>query len=271
MENVHKYLLKYASKAVILDCFESIPHDLVSIFRKFEVQYKELNLNGKRYWYEDSRLNRMCSEGILFEEITTKLEEMNTEFMFFHVSKLLDFEISDIKNNGFKPTTREMITNKVTNAFNRGYFEQNEYELLLSKITPETQNPRSLFYNYTKITFLLEDSKNSMNINSHWGGESTSWHIDKHSKIDNEVKLYSKLENLGSTCVVINKISYKDLILSEFPNVIKYDLVTLLLHEYLVFKYKLKRNVNYFGAIHFKIAPQIIDVIGLDFLYKHKV
>ena len=267
---VKEYLHYLSKEVLILDYLPSFCDETLKVLSKFSTYLLSLKSDlSNEFWYENPEFDHMCMAGNQFyDELNSYLELSDPNIMFFHVSKLLDYETKQIRKDGLFRTTKLSIQKKIELAYHNGFLEKSQMEYIIERITPDTQNPYELFYCYTKVDFLLADSKTSMRINSHWGGESTSWHLSETSSDQNEQRILQKISALGETYVVILKQRYnKSCSKMNHQSCSKSTIIKLILLEYTANLLNLENINKHYGATCFYNCPDVIDIVELKLLY----
>ena len=258
---------RLAKGAILLDQIESYPYEIISVFNQFHHNFERIksHLVDNEFWYEESYINDYFYDSDLYHKINDVLTRSNFDIVFYHTSRLLPFEIEQIKKKGFLKTTSNMLKEKVRLAEENGYFSVNEAEYLITHLLNHTQNPHGLIYCYTNFSFLLVDSQTKMRINSWWGGESISWYYNENSSTDFEKVIIDKLQRIGTPSVIVLSQRYNNLysIFDSMTLNSKCKVIHLMILFYISNFFNLDFNTDNFGELNFSPIPKIVDVIPL--------
>lgn len=267
---IKEEIFQVSNNALIVDYVESYPTGLVSIFKEHQNEFDSIRhlIINKEFWYDNSPVYEYYNNSPLYQEIHQFLSKGNYAICLFHVSRLLTFEIESIITHGFQKTSNQMLLSKIKIAHKFGYFTDEEAVHLSNHLLNHTQNPLSQVYAYTSLSFLIEDSKSKMKINSWWGGESISWHYDERNCTKSEEKIIEKLKSIGNPSVIVIAQNYNNLYsLTHDGEYISatYNIVNLIILIYLSNLYSLKFNTNYFGEVYFDSLPIVKCILPLSY------
>lgn len=183
------------------------------------------------------------------------LKHNNYYIVGLHTTRLTDFEISQIKNNGLNCGEKEFLITKVQNLPNT--IEQNiKVELLkfLQDKEPKANDCICCGYGYLD---LINDIRRTRIFAQHWGGETIyDYYTDYTRKNQKRLKyIQEKLAQISYPCIVLLRIPYH--VFSESINY--YSLFSLLS----------KRNYkDITGSLNVKTKHlEVIDIIKLDSEY----
>lgn len=114
--------------------------------------------------------------GVFLSEIDAEIFEIcsNRSLEIFHVTRLTDLEIEDLKKYGLRPSSIDLFRRKIELALSEGLFDKNFGDELLanSYIMNQTQQVRwnSLYVNFGDSE-LKKSMSNFYNLARIWGGE----------------------------------------------------------------------------------------------------
>lgn len=269
-ENLKEYIYSKNRDLILVDYLKSYPNELINILEGFKLDFDKCfkGIINFEFFYEDEAIMKITNENsVIYKKIDQYLSSINAEIVIYHVTKLLDFEIEDIKTIGFNRTNLKMIEKKLETAFLKGYISNDMFLELKSNICL-SQNVYNLVYCYTNITFLIYDSESVMNLNTLWGGETINWKYDVRKCDSVQENTEWKLKKLGSTCVLMFKQKFNDLYSIVDGSIYeqKYKLNNLIILTYFSDMFNLNMKYSIYGAISVTPLPVVIDVVDLNIL-----
>ncbi len=193
---------------IIFDDIKSWPiemHDLI--------KYNASSLKG--FFEEEHRIDKMARENIelrynrpvniyrdKWEEIINEIETVLKQHSIIgiHCTKLLDWEIKDIENNGLKPLDRTFANKRIEKAVKEGVLSK----VLGNKLIDKKELSESNRKGYVWVFHCLETLTFESGLNrlfGLWGGESLYAYIK-----DNQ-----ELKTIGTPCIIFTSIKISEL------------------------------------------------------------
>lgn len=185
------------------------------------IEVQKLLHNNKtillKYFEEEQILNTKILNNLLLKydgiknplnenwiQINKKINKMlsNHSIIGIHCTKLLDWEIEDIENNGLIPLNGKSANKRIHNAYNKVFLSYKLYKKLSinTKFSDNNRKNKIWFFHCLKTLQVT----NGINVFfDNWGGESMFF-----NEKDNE-----ELLNIGTSCIIfvslkINKLDF---------------------------------------------------------------
>lgn len=231
---------------------------LIISYHKFKEDIESKSIKNVELRYNPP-LNPFRAE---YEEIVYRTEEllMLNNIVAYHCTKLIDYEIENIKRDGMKILSKELVQERLTSAYKYGYLLKEEFDYLIN-----SQDINEILYNKhgvrtERICFLANRSMLRNDVNGiyrffrSWGGEGVYWGHETDKIIA------PTLRKLGTPCIIkcsipVNDIEHFSSSLAErfFSNLIASDIENP--EPSSVFEMYIKRNLD---------TSEIIEVIELQ-------
>lgn len=217
--NVKKYV---PDKTLIFDRLETYPAFVFEVLRKNESlirnYYKEQKqieaINKKLNYFPTENPNKYLSQlNDLANDLAKELIEQGFSVLAFHCTHLVNEEIQDIKENGFKLFNKEAHYQKLDILSEYDFTEDEIKQLKKLSYAEQGSRENKVYFNHNIST--LNTDCGLSDILEIWGGEITFW--DK----DLSKELINKLKEIGSPCVVISKIQLLLIPLFSLSTIIK--------------------------------------------------
>lgn len=205
-------LIDLTNGHIILDCIESWPDELrlfmdknADIITNYFDREKEriLNNQGKRR-KEKKEENKYREEWVIIKnELEDILKTKDYKFIGFHCSRLTDYEIKEVKQNGLIPLSEDLINNKLFNIYRDGKIDYDVYIRLKknNEVNDESRRGISYFLGYHDLK--CEDGyRNFFDL---WGGEALFY--DNYKKNERIIKT---LSNIGKPSIVLCSLHYNE-------------------------------------------------------------
>lgn len=193
---------------IILDKLESWPNKVLKLIKDSENE-----LQG--FFREEHRIDKLGRNdlsvrynrphNIYSEEwnrITTSIEEILKEYLIvgIHCTKLMDYEISDIINNGLRPLNKDFANQRVEKLYKKGLISKDLKNKLENKEELIAKNRNGKIFVFHCLS-TLKDESGLNRLLGYWGGESLYAYI-KNTK---------ELKQIGTSCIVFTSIKIKEL------------------------------------------------------------
>ncbi|ADQ80791.1 hypothetical protein Palpr_2661 [Paludibacter propionicigenes WB4] len=193
---------------IIFDDIESWPSAMLDLIRE-----NEDSLKG--FLEEEHRIGKLAREDVelrynrpeniyreKWDEIISEIETLLKQHSIIgiHCSKLLDWEIKDIENNGLKPLDRDFANRRIEKAVKEGALSK----VLSDKLIDKKEFSESNRKGYVWVFHCLETLTFESGLNrllGLWGGESLYAYIK-----DNQ-----ELKTIGTPCIVFTSIKISEL------------------------------------------------------------
>ncbi len=206
-------LLRYTNNYIVFDLIESWPDAFLNILKKnqelvklyFDEEYR-VDLLGR----EDIQI-RLFSPPNQYIEPFIEINEMISNILFdqffigFHATRLTENEILNVSKIGLQPLTPLLVKEKLEILQQNNYINSKDAELILNNNSSSKSNRINLVWMFHCLSTLKENNGTD-NLFKYWGGES----IYRHFK--NDTKNAFDLTSIGSPCIIICKVSGKEMI-----------------------------------------------------------
>lgn len=151
--------------------------------------------------------------GAGYQDIVYRLEELLNphNIIGYHCTKLVDFEIDNIKKGGMKILSKNLVQSRLNSAYEHGYLLKDEYNYLINspEINMILHNKNGLrtgkIYFSANRSTLKNDIEGLYRFFHLWGGEGIYWGHQKDRII------IDTLKRIGTPCIVKCSISAKDI------------------------------------------------------------
>ncbi|MBE7646139.1 hypothetical protein [Tenacibaculum finnmarkense] len=193
---------------IIFDNIESWPSEIIDIIKNNENLLKE-------FLKKESHIDKLAIEDVMlrynrpeniyrkqWDIIINEIDNMLEQYSIvgIHCTKLLDWEIEDIKQNGLKPLSKTCIKNKIEKAFKQNFLSIRLKDKLINKKEVNEDNRKGNIY----VFHCLENLRDERGLNrlfGLWGGESLYSYIK-----DNQ-----ELKNIGTPCIAFTSIKINEI------------------------------------------------------------
>ncbi|MBM2815254.1 MAG: hypothetical protein HW421_2016 [Ignavibacteria bacterium] len=199
--------------SIILDRIETYPNEIMMIV---ESNYEILNNYIKKEEIIDKkaitnvilRIRRTFNEfSIEWNDILNSIKDIliNKKFIGFHCTRLINYEINYIIENGLMPLDPNFTKQRLDYLVKNKLISINNYKHLL------TNNASNLTYRKGRIFFFhcistFRDMNGLYRLFRSWGGEAIYFNNENDINIFNEIKL------IGKPYIIIAELDYNDLI-----------------------------------------------------------
>jgi len=192
---------------IILDKVDSWPKEILCLIRNEE---KAL----KNYLQEESRIDIIGRTDLSirynrpiniysgkWEEVTESIELSLKEYNIIgiHCTRLMDYEITDILNNGLRPLSKDFANSRIEKLFEKGLISKELRCKLVDKEEYSDENRRGKISVFHCLS-TLKDEWGLNRLFGIWGGESV------YSEIQNP----KELMRIGTSCIVLTSIKIRD-------------------------------------------------------------
>ncbi|SFL90756.1 hypothetical protein [Pelosinus propionicus] len=231
---------------------------LIIAYHKFkkDIEFRSIKNVELRY---NPPLNPFKAE---YQEVIWQTEKLlkPNNFVAYHCTKLIDYEIENIKRNGMKILSKELVQERLISAHQHGYLLKEEFDYLIN-----SQDINEILHNkhgvrtericfFANCSLLRNDINGIYRFFRSWGGEGVYWGHE------NDKNIALTLKKLGTPCILICSIPVNDIehyssSLAErfFSNLIASDIENP--EPPSVFEMYIRRNLD---------ASEIIEVVELQ-------
>lgn len=195
---------------IVLDWPVTWPVSIISLIEKEQKNLKAFLKEKKRIEKVRSQSKNICDRVKKYENefkmywdktIYNIQEIIKNEFIVgIHCSRLIDYEIEEIKNNGLQILNSENAIDKINTAFNKGFLS-NESRNDLLKIDVFNDNDRKGMLCCFLCFSTLKESEGIDCFFESWGGESIYYFA----------KRKEELKKIGMPCLVLLSIKISEL------------------------------------------------------------
>ncbi|ALU75137.1 hypothetical protein AUW17_07620 [Tenacibaculum dicentrarchi] len=193
---------------IIFDNIESWPNEIINIIKNNEKLLKdflEKKIHIDKLAIEDVMLRYNRPENIYRKEwdiIINKIDDILEQYSIIgiHCTKLLDWEIEDIKQNGLKPLSKTCTKNRIEKAFKQNFLSIKLKDKLINKKEVNDDNRKGKVYVFHCLKN-LKDERGLNRLFGLWGGESLYFYIK-----DNQ-----ELKKIGTPCIAFTSIKINEL------------------------------------------------------------
>lgn len=178
------------------------------------------------------------------------LKENNCNIICYHISRLTEYEIQHILNNGLTMGTKQLFRTKINNLPNCCNWFKNELLYHIDNLR-YTQAENAICASYGFLD-LEEDLACDNIFHTNWGGETIYNHYDHGDRFYDEhcKKIHSTLQKISYPCLIIVRVTAK-----SFCSCLNS------LYE----KIKSEDINKISGAIEITdVLPEIVEIIDLD-------
>lgn len=193
---------------IILDKLDSWPKKILEVISEFKNE-----LDG--YLNEEHRMDKLAEEVLeyrhrkpeniyktIWNDATEVIERelKNTNFIGFHCSRLLDFEMNNITTHGLRPLDLEFSNSRIKKIYSLGLIKEEFKNKLLNKVEFSASNRagNTCFFHSTST---LKDEWGLIRLFKSWGGEAMYLNFEEKTE----------LQKLGMPCIVIASIKREQL------------------------------------------------------------
>lgn len=193
---------------IILDKIESWPDEFLLLIKNSE---KEL----KGFLREEHRIDKLRNHDLLtryfrpkniyFErwcEIIDNLEVILEKYNIvgFHCTKLMDYEVSDIQNNGLNPLNKNFSNQRIEKLYRKGFISKDLKSELINKDELDDEYRKGRIFVFHCLS-TLKDEWGLNRLFGYWGGESLYTYL----------KNTNELKSIGISCIILTSIKIKEL------------------------------------------------------------
>lgn len=218
-------LRKYGEEYLILNNIETWPKEWCDYIKENIEIIEDYFDERKKSNYSSLYTNKN------YEDIESKFKEilLNTdcELICYHATRLVDYEVEDIKQNGLATSTEDLINKKI-DLLKRNSLINDEERDILKKINllnkPEQkkirENKINFCYGKQKINLHKDNNSSLYNFYANYGGEIINFGLLKENK-----DLQQKLNKLSKPYLIICSIklcNIEDAVRSWAPELIEY-------------------------------------------------
>lgn len=185
----------------MLDILDNNKNDLSDYYRI------EQELARKSIYNDNFMFNNIGNDKeIIFNEVCLKLRDelFNKRIIGFHCSRLTDEEISNIKTDGLKPLTSNLIEEKLDILVRTGLISKKEYDYLLENNVSSHKNRSGMVMNFFSID-TLKDCGGLSRLFRAWGGESIYYNNE------NILEWRKLLFRIGKPVIILCSLKYNDI------------------------------------------------------------
>ena len=175
---------------------------IIDIRNKKENYYPTINPN--KYLH---KLNNVC------EDLAAELVYQEYSVIGFHCTRLVEEEMQDIKNNGFKLFDKEKHCQKLNILSKYGFTEEEINQLKKFSYVENGHRKNKIYVSFSTSTINFDYGLNNfLNV---WGGEITFWNSDIPKEI------LEKLKKVGYLCLIITKIQLTQDLFYKLMSIVK--------------------------------------------------
>ncbi len=193
---------------IILDDISTWPEELIEFL-------KSVKPSIVNYQKEQKRIDKLCGPDVIARifEADNKYYAMwkstcdiidnmltNTRIIGFHCTKLIDYEIQEILENGLIPLNQDMANRRINKAFNNGYLPEYFKNKLINKNETGADCRIGRVFLFQCLSTLYKETDKSRLFSS-WGGEAIYW--------DNEDEI-TPLQSIGLPAIVVASMDIND-------------------------------------------------------------
>lgn len=193
---------------IILDKINSWPEEVLTLLKTNEISLK-------RFFEEEHRVDKLAEKDIIIRThrpqnvhqerwkiINNKIEEILKEYNIIgiHCTKLMDYEILDILNNGLRPLNIDFANQRVMSLYKSGLISQELKNELENKEELSDENRKGYIFVFHCLS-TLKDESGLNRLFAYWGGESLYAYLNNHKE----------LKEIGTSCIVFTSIKIKEL------------------------------------------------------------
>lgn len=219
---------KYKSKYIILNDFSTWNkswitlleenREIMELYIRRDKEIEKQN-RDKGAGYDPLAVNNYYSEiqclQKKFSEIFYKEEK---ELLCFHATRLMDYEVEDIKAEGLNCCSEESINNKINNLFKRSIINDYEHNLLQSNNVINDAEQFRVRKHKLYFIFGYQDIRcSTANLSAldpfllNYGGEAIYRYFDRETGNSPKKELLEKLNSLSKPYIVISKFKTQEL------------------------------------------------------------
>lgn len=210
---------------IILDQISSWPKNIIRLL-------KDSKIHLQKYLDEERRIARLTREvsKYSYSRPTNKNERIwnktlkaieseltNKKFVGFHCSRLMDYEISDILENGLCPLSLDFANSRIRKLFEKGSICKGLSDKLINlEDLSDPNRVNNLNFFHCKTSLKIEQG--IIDFFRFWGGESIYYNFDKRTE----------LQRIGIPCIIMGSIDRDKLLECE-----NHSLPKQIIHIYL--------------------------------------
>lgn len=196
-----------------LEKYFIIENERMNIKNKYKGQEYINAINEENNFYNNEKHKLIYSIYIYVKhKIKYYIYINKQEFKLIHFTRLMDYEIEEIKKNGMRILNNNLIKEKIYNLYKNKIINLREYNILLNKIKNFINyNQDNVNSNFNRIFFSNYDyghMENNINqLIQKWGGEFIYRRYDD-DKNYNKNSLEIKLTRISKPYIIIINIPY---------------------------------------------------------------
>ncbi len=250
-EIMNKKLLEKINNAIVIDIKETWTKEMLDILdnnkNDLSDYYRiEQELTRKSNYNDNFMFNNTSNDKeAIFNEVCLKLREelFNKKIIGFHCSRLTNEEINNIKIDGLRPLTSNLIEEKLDILVRTDLISQKEYDYLLENNVSAQKNRSGMVMNFFSID-TLKDCGGLSRLFRAWGGESI--YYNNESIIEWRKLLF----RIGKPVIILCSLKYTDI--NAFT-----DLEKLIIQHYIQEKIYDTNNIS-------KVVVNVKNVITIE-------
>lgn len=178
------------------------------------------------------------------------LKEHNCNFLCYHITRLTEYEINDIRNNSLSWGSKTLLRNKIANLPSCcDWFKDELIKHITNLRETQAENMICLSYGYLDLE---EDPAYDNIFHTNWGGETIYNYYDKGNCFQDEHsrKIYKTLQKISFPCLIIVRVTAHSF---------------LSMPQFLFEKIQNKNIEQISGSIEIcDELPEIVDIINLN-------
>ncbi len=193
---------------IILDRFNSYPQEILDL-----IDNHANELRG--FLNEEHRIDKLAEENLeyrhrrpensyetIWNDIVAEIENniRDRDFIGFHCSRLLDFEITDILSSGLRPLETVFSNVRVQRLYDSGFIGDELKNNLMNKTETRAPNRRNKIW-FFHSTATLKEEHGLIRLFKSWGGEAIYLNFEEKTE----------LQNLGKPCIVVASLKRQQL------------------------------------------------------------
>jgi len=141
------------------------------------------------------------------KEFVECIKNHNCNFLCYHITRLTEYEINDIRNNGLSWGSKTLCLNKIANLPSCcDWFKDELIKHITNLRDTQADDMICLSYGYLDLD---EDPAYDNIFHTNWGGETIYNYYDKGDGFQNEHsrKIHNTLQKISFPCLIIVRVT----------------------------------------------------------------
>ena len=141
------------------------------------------------------------------KEFIACIKKHNCNFLCYHITRLTEYEINDIRNNGLSWGSKTLCLNKIANLPSCcDWFKDELIKHITNLRDTQADDMICLSYGYLDLD---EDPAYDNIFHTNWGGETIYNYYDKGDGFQNEHlnKIHHTLQKISFPCIIIVRVT----------------------------------------------------------------